>query len=263
MPIKRKQTKLPFKANKKRKYGAFSTPGSNVAVVRRIVKKALNKNIETKKSNFTVTDGIEIGHNGFVKLNANLLLTSQGTQDPNSGSGLNRIGDEINLKGVSIKMMVELNERYSDVTFRILIVKCAKGDSPERDTLFNNVSGNKMIDTINTERYTVIAQKWFKIKAPSPGTIGGVYPGAGYNAMNSNEQLISRATKIVKMWIPGKKFTRSGIIKYENGSSQPKFFDYQALIYAYSNYSTLQDPPVGYYVGRVNDYVQQTFFKDG
>ena len=28
-------------------------------------------------------------------------------------------------------------------------------------------------------------------------------------------RLISRATKIVKMWIPGKKFTKSGVIVYE------------------------------------------------
>ena len=66
-------------------------------------------------------------------------------------------------------MMVELNERYSDVTFRLVFVKCAKGDVPTRDSLFTGSSGNKMLDYINKERYTVLAQKFFKIKAPNMG----------------------------------------------------------------------------------------------
>jgi len=41
----------------------------------------------------------------------------------------NRIGDEITLKGISLKFMVELNERYSDVTFRMFVVKKAKDDT--------------------------------------------------------------------------------------------------------------------------------------
>ena len=47
-----------------------------------------------------------------------------------------RIGDEINLSGVSIKTMLESNERYSDVTFRVLVVRAAKGDVPNRANLW-------------------------------------------------------------------------------------------------------------------------------
>ena len=63
-----------------------------------------------------------------------------------------RIGDKIKLTGVSIKFMTELNERYSDVTFRCLIVKAAKGDVPTWSTLVNGLSGNKMRDKIKRER---------------------------------------------------------------------------------------------------------------
>jgi hypothetical protein len=49
------------------------------------------------------------------------------------------------------------------------------------------------------------------------------------------------------------------VIKYENESENVKFFDYHVLCYAYSNYTTSQDI---YYVGRVNDYVQQMYYKD-
>ena len=37
---------------------------------------------------------------------------------------------------------------------------------------------------------------------------------------------ISRATKMFKIYIPSKRFTRSGTITYENNSNQVKFFDF-------------------------------------
>lgn len=216
--------------------------------------------METKQSNFTATDGIEIQHNNFVSLDNTVLKTTPGPFDPTLNDADNRIGDEVMLRGVKLKFMLELNERYSDVTFRILVVKCAKGDAPVRATLFNGISGNKMLDTLNVERYTILANKYVKIKAPNPGTDGAaVGGGAGYYVQNNDSTKFSRATKIVKMWIPGKKFSKSGIIKYEQGSSQPKFFDYHVVVYAYSNYSTLQDV---WNVGRVNDYIKTMYYKD-
>ena len=62
-----------------------------------------------------------------------------------------RVGDEINIKGIGIKMMVELNERMSDVTFRLLPVRSVKGDLPNRATLFRGNSGNKMLGIFNAE----------------------------------------------------------------------------------------------------------------
>lgn len=237
-----------------------------VKKMRQVAKSVVNKNIETKVATHTSVDGIEIFHNLFVTLDSTLLATAQGVTD-NDGVNMisNRVGDEVNLRGVSLKMMIELNERYSDVTHRLLVVKAARGDTPTRTTLFNGLSGNKMLDSINTERYTVVAQKWFKIKAagqsmPDPVTgAGGVGSGIAYqSAGNAVHFAASRATKIVKLWIPGSKITR-GPLKYDDQSTQVKFFDYHVLLYAYSNYSTLQDT---YYVSRVNDYIKQMYFKD-
>jgi hypothetical protein len=256
---KRKSTKSPlkrkaFKRSRKDKWTSLK------AMVNSTVKKSVNRNLETKRSCFTVTDGNEILHNNFITLDSSLLATTQGTQDPIAGQDFNRIGDEIMLKGVSLKCMVELNERYSDVTFRMMVIKCAKGDDPTRATLFAGLSGNKMIDTINSERYTVMAQKYFKITAPNQGTIGGqIIAGAGTNNAGGVEPTLSRATKIVKIWIPGSKFGKGGKVRYENQSPQPKFFDYRVVIYAYSNFTTLQDV---YFVGRVNEYIRQMYYKD-
>ena len=38
--------------------------------------------------------------------------------------------------------MLELNERYSDVTLRMLVIRCAKGDVPTANTLWQGASSN-------------------------------------------------------------------------------------------------------------------------
>lgn len=231
------------------------------------------KSVETKKANYTTTDGNEIFHNNFITLTPNILATTQGTSDPQGPTNQNcRIGDEVMLRGVSLRMMVELNERYSDVTMRLMVVKAAKGDTPTRANLFNGLSMNKMLDSVNNERFTVMYQRYIKMKSPGFGissTSGGSNavgtlgpppaPDAGIRFDATNYNMLSRATKIVKVWIPGSRFGRKGKIVYEDNSSQVKFFDYHVLLYAYSNYSTNQDL---WYVARVNDYVQQIYFKD-
>ena len=47
---------------------------------------------------------------------------NQGTGDINTNNVGQRIGDEITLKGIKLKMMIELNERCSDVTFRLMVI---------------------------------------------------------------------------------------------------------------------------------------------
>lgn len=258
---------MPYKkkvviAKKKRVYKKKSSKVSPAIV--KYVKKELNKNIETKKSVYTSTDGVEIGHNGAVVLDNTLLYTSQGVTDPQNNSLYNRVGDEINLRGVELKFMFELNERYSDVTLRIIVVKSAKYDVPTATTLFNGISGNKMLDTFNTERYTIIAQKYLKITAPNTGAIttlaGATNVGSGiYDA--STTQYFSRATKLCKMWIPASKIVgRSAKVVYENQTGQPKMNDYHVIVYAYSNYST--SDALGWYVARVNDFIKTIYYKD-
>lgn len=113
-----------------------------------------------------------------------------------------------------------------------------------------------MLDTINTDRYSILYQEYFKLTARNMGTEVPVGSGDPLDLSGTSTQVAggwwshSRATKIVKVYIPGKRFTRSGIIQYENDSPNPKFFDYRVLLYAYSNYST--SSAAGYNVARLN-----------
>lgn len=229
------------------------------------VRRTLFKNAETKQAQISSSDYVQIGHNSFVNIDNAVLATTQGTTDPNSSANACRIGDEITLLKAKFCMMLELNERYSDVSYRIIVVKSARGDTPTTSTLFNGLSGNKMLDTLNYERYSVIYQKWGKITARNMNMGDGgavVATGMGNNYAGSNPQANyqSRATKIIKFSIDGKKFAPNGIIKYDGAGQDGKFFDFSVLVYAYSNYST--SSALGYNVLAVNDYYHLLQFKD-
>jgi len=84
--------------------------------------------------------------------------------------------------------------------------------------------------------------------------------GSGFTIGNQNEQL-SGATRIVRFNVPGRKFARNGVLQYENGTVQTKFFDYHFIIYAYSNFSTSE--LLGFNVGRLNDCFIKLHYKDG
>ena len=228
------------------------------ALARRM--NSFTKTIETKSGVRTISDGTEFLHNNVYNISSTFLQTSSGTMDVENNLG-QRIGDQITLSGVAFTMMLELNERYSDVTFRMFVVRSAKGDAPTSSTLWQGASGNKMLDTFNTERFTILFSKYVKMTAPNIGiNPSGVQTvGSGFT---QGTQQISRATRIVKFYIPGSKFTKNRIIQYENGLPQVKFFDYHFMIYAYSNFSTVDSGPGAFNVGRLNDCFIKMYYKD-
>jgi len=161
-------------------------------------------------------------------------------------------------------MMLELNERYSDVSYRIMLIKASRGDNPNTSGLFwNNLSANRMLDTINTERYTIVFSKWGKIKAGNFGgqtSSGGALLGGGlFDVGGTNVNLYSRQTKIVTFNL-SPKLMKLGKITYDSAGNAQKFFDYYLVIYSYSNYST--SDALGFNVLRVNDYVRTMYYTD-
>jgi hypothetical protein len=55
-----------------------------------------------------------------------------------------------------------------------MLIKMAKGDTINRATLFKGAADNKMIDQLNTERYTVVAQKTLTVQPPNAAPSGVV-----------------------------------------------------------------------------------------
>ena len=246
------------KPYKKRNYKRKFYKKTNInALINKAIKKNNAKMIETKTSLTSNSDGAEIFNNSMLLRNSALLRTGQGITDPTNTNILNRIGDNINIVGLSIKCMFELNERYSMATYRVFVVKSAKGDVPDQNSLFNGNSTNKMIDTLNRERYTFLLEKVFTIKQSSTGMqFNGVQEiGSGFT---SGYSLVSRASKLITLWVPGYKLAPKGKLTYENASAQPKLFDYHLIYYVYSNYSTATT----FYTGRIADEVITLYYKD-
>jgi len=257
------------KYSKKRKYGrrtrvrASGRPRKVARVSVKRIRQTVNNMSETKRFLFTAPDDTDISHNNFVSLTDQLLNTRQG--DQNGGGSANarsRDGNEIYCKGVAIRMMLENKADRTEVTYRLMVVKSAKGDIPTRDTLFQGISGNKMLDYVNTSRFTLMMNKYYKIRAPNQGTSANPNVNGTYDTADIGDNDIRRmnpGTKLIKEWIPiNKKLT----YQYNTGAGpdeSPKFFDYHVLVYGYDHYGTPQDVNV---LGIVNDYTQLMYFKD-
>jgi hypothetical protein len=59
-------------------------------------------------------------HNTIRVVDSGLFATTQGVTDPNDLATNNRIGDEVNIRGLSIKFLMEMPINLSDVTIYIL-----------------------------------------------------------------------------------------------------------------------------------------------
>lgn len=218
--------------------------------------------IETKESTRCSTVNINMPHNDIYILQdqnvagvLNPFRLVQGLGDPMERGNGNRIGDKISLRGLLIRGMFETSLGRAKVFFRVMLIKCPKGETPTKATLFKNDSGNKMIDQVNTERYTIIMDKKFNISCSNvaPSAVGATgVPATGTPA--------GIGTKLIKCWIPGKKFGRQGNLTYEDASStQLKFFDYKLVVLCYDWYGTPETPNN---VGVLNELYTKLYFKD-
>lgn len=217
--------------------------------------------IETKEGCRRITN-VQLAHNNLTVFNDadgnvfNPFRSSQGTSDPMIAGSMIRIGDKITVRGIKLKFYVETSLARANVRFRFFFVKMAKGDTLNRANFFKDACGNKMIDQINTERFTVLASKSVQVQqmaGPAPSALN-------LDGTPATTRASIGGTRIISMWLPGRKFGRGGTITYENNSSdQLKFYDYRLCCVAYDWYGTPQDVNN---VGFVNDGYCKTYFKD-
>lgn len=223
----------------------------------------LYRMIETKECTRRSGNNIALAHNnvtvvqdGNIAAPLNIFRMQQGAADPMAAGDGQRIGDQVSVKGAVIKGFVENALGRPKVFYRIMMLKGAKGEPFDRATLFKDDSPNKMIDQINTERYTILAQKTFTVSASNTAASGvEVANGAPLTANAGGV-----GSRTFKMWIPGYKFGRGGNVQFENNSpTQVKFFDYRLVIVVYDWFGTPQDIND---VGRINSLYGKLYFKD-
>lgn len=219
--------------------------------------------IETKDAQWKTNANISLAHNNVTVLQAsaggylNPFSMINGPENADTGSNGKRIGDQINVRGMSIRAFFENALSRSKVYYRLMLVKAAKGDVPTRDTLFKNNVTNKMIDMTNGDRFTIIAQRVFNVQPP----VGG-YAASGVDAAGVPTGVVyaGLCTKTIKMWIPGRKFGRGGRLQFESENQrQLKFFDYYLCVVCYDWFGTPQDINT---VGKINELYTKIYFKD-
>lgn len=225
---------------------------------------SISRSIETKEACRRVTN-VQLAHNNVTVLNNSLgavfnpfEINTGGGEDPMVANSGQRIGDKIQIKGMLFKFFVEGALSRSKVYFRFMLIKMAKGDTLNRTTLFKGASGNKMIDQINTERFTIVSQKIINVSPPNTAPTGvQTLPPTG---ITTGSVIGITGNKILSMYVPGKKFGRDGVVTYENlSNTQIKFYDYRLCCVAYDWYGTPQDVND---VGFINDGFVKVYFKD-
>lgn len=250
------------------KYGGKASASAALiqAAVRRAVAKTSSAMMETKEGQYKSYPNTSLPQNQVYVVKTDLLQTTPlnpfklvvGDGDPASYNSGSRIGDQINVKGLKIVAFIENALKRPKVFYRLMLVRCAKGDTIDRNSLFKNDSDNKMIDCVNTERFTIIAQR--RINIYSQGTFTATSVNAYGEPQANNDGGGAVGSKIITMWVPGRKFGKYGKCQYEDQStSQLKFFDYRVVIVAYDWYGTPQDANT---VGKLNELYTKLYFKD-
>lgn len=227
--------------------------------------RTLSRMIETKEGTFTSPANVALQHNNIYVVQTstggdlNPLATGQSSGDPMAANTGARIGDRVTIKGLLIRGFLESHLNRSKVYFRIMLVKCPRGQNPTiGNNLFKQASGNRMIDQVNTEKFTIVWQKVFNLQPANNGP-------ASVNADGSvaTGSPAGQATRTFKAWIPGFKLCRGGNLQYENGTAQPKFFDYRIAILVYDWYGSPETVlGVPNNVGRLNELYTKMYFKD-
>lgn len=272
MPAKRKASSYGSRYKRARLTGTYNRGTQALAnrlkkrvynVNKTVVKRVNNlyKMIETKEITWKVESSTSaksyFPHNNITLFGINPFQVSQGAADAMSeGNQVNRIGDQITVKGMMIRGFFENALERGKVFYRVMLLRCAKGDTPTRATMFKGNCNNKMIDQVNTERYSIVAQKSFNIMTSNfaPATAAGVT-----GLPTASPQLGGMGTRTFNMWIPGRKFGRGGNVQYENNSYQVKFYDYRIVVLAYDWFGTPQDENN---VGFLNCLYTKVYFKD-
>lgn len=230
---------------------------------------ALTRTVETKENQWRTALNVAYPHNNLTVINdlngnpLNPFWMGNGATDNGTGfsAANNRIGDQITVKGIMFKAFFENALGRPNVHYKLMLVRSAKGDTITRITFYKGNANNKMIDQMDSERYTVVASKTFNIKASNP-------TAEFANGVNGQPEADSTlgvynagcATRVVNLWIPGSKFGKGGNIRYENVSgTQLKFFDYRFVLMCYDWYGTPQDVNN---VGRINEAYTKIYFKD-
>lgn len=148
------------RARRVRKYTPKSKKTSLVSTVKRVVKRQMNKVIETKIIDYSfapIGQLTSLYHNTWYKLEDDPFFVYQGTSDSEAGGPVNRIGDSIYVKSVNFKINLATYTNTSTVQYRLAILKVKTGTSMPGNITAHPQAVNNLIAPIDRERGQLIS----------------------------------------------------------------------------------------------------------
>lgn len=228
----------------KKNFARKAVAKAKTASLVKLIKKVSLRQSETKHTH-QILENLQLYHNTPYLLSAN-LNTTQSVGDDGQGTTnfACRIGDEIKAKGLSFKFWFANKLDRPNVMYKIIFFWY---QADKHSTLAANTpylpqgSSNYMIRDLDTEQYKIIKVVRFNLQTSAQRITGAdTFSGA-------------ESHKAITVWLPLKNRT----IKYQNGSSLPRFVDVGYSIVAYDSYGTLTTDNIASYA--VN---RKLYFKD-
>lgn len=197
-----------------------------------MVRRMINASKETKRVDFS--HGRQtLYHNGGVAVAPIVwpIKTNSQTQvwAPQQGDGdSQRDGNDIFVKGLTVRMMVNLPADRLNTKIRCLLVKVPRGTTVTGYTdIMDNITGNSQIDPIDKDRCKVVSQFYMVPNKVNP----------------SNGATGKESTMYKKLYIPINKTS-----KFIDDGTLANFdeWDYYLLQWAYDTYTSLPGDAVAY-----------------
>lgn len=224
MPNWRKGVQGPqrkYVSKGKRRTGLSKKQASSVAKIARNVVTRI-----TEKKRFTWMDENKALLHNKGDYTLNFLSCKQGVsdnEDGTSGSQINRIGDEIVLQNINIRLWLSNKSDRPNVMYKCYLF-WYDSDASLSDAYCFFSAQNKMLDRLNTEVLTIVDQKT-------------IFSGASYAGTEHEHSYLCTLNGSYK----GKK------IKYDEGGTVPKFKTLGMCVVTYDAYGTLQTDNIASY----------------
>ena len=188
-----------------------------------IAKNVLYKNTEQKT--FDWSHGkTELYHNAYTVGGKFLNVLDSGILPTQGDTDNSRDGNQIYVSGVSVPMMLYTKGDRLNTKFRVICFRYSQGYNPYStyEALFDNISGNVMLDKVNPDTTKIIFDKIVGNSKMFPGGTG-------------NDEL----TIFKKFWIPIK---RKFIFRADNSTyfNTPNY-NIGLVIVAYDSYGSVQN----------------------
>ena len=132
-----------------------ATP-KTLSATKKLIKGIMLKNVETKYRSYSLAKQ-ELNHNelqgwGLIHATGG-LFPSQGNTDAS------REGDEILTTGVKFRLLLGQKADRPNVTWKIYLLKynnAVSGDPAVYNNFYHNVSGNGLLDPVQSKKYKVV-----------------------------------------------------------------------------------------------------------